>query len=413
MAYWLGVDLGTTFTAAAVDDGSGPRMVGLGNRTFHVPSVLFLQHDGTFLFGESAERRGVREPDRLVRQFRRRIGDPVPIVVAGESFSPQTLTARLLGWVLNLVIQRLGGPPEHVVLTHPAHWGAYKREVFSQCISLADIGHSSTITEAEAAATQYATEVRLLPGDKIAVYDLGGGSFEGCVLEKQLRGFRLLGEPAGIEHLGGIDFDEAVLQYVLRAVDPALGTVDFAALLGDGRLARLRGDCVEAKEALSADVEAAVDISLPGLETTVRLTRAELERLIGAPVQETIVTMRRALRSADTASEDLKAIVLVGGSSRIPLVSRLLQEQFITPTALPVHLEYEVALGASSFRSRKDANGTAAIGAARQPRLSGASTAAAAGAGAGGAGARCRNAGENGPTDVIPRVSTGCAPTVA
>ena len=100
MAYRLGVDLGTTFTAAAVDDGSGPTMVGLGNRALQVPSVLFLQQDGTFLFGEAAERRAAVEPDRAVREFKRRLGDTVPILVAGQPFSASGVdreTARLGG----------------------------------------------------------------------------------------------------------------------------------------------------------------------------------------------------------------------------------------------------------------------------------------------------------------------------
>jgi len=347
MGYRLGVDLGTTFTAAAVDDGSGPRIVGLGNRALTVPSVLFLEHDGTFLCGEAAERRGAREPDRLVRQFKRRIGDPVPIVVAGRPYSPEALTARLLRWVLTSTMEREGGPPELVVLTHPANWGGYRRELFSHAITLADVPDSFTSTEPEAAATQYAAHTHLFPGDKIAVYDLGGATLDVCVLEKQARGFRMIGQPDGIEHLGGIDFDEAVLQHVLRSVDPERNSMDSAAPLVTDPLTRLRRDCAQAKEALSTDVETVVPVSLPGLTTTVTLTRTELESLIGASLEDTMLAMRQALRSADTTPEQLEAILLVGGSSRIPLVSRLLQEHFSTPTALHVHPKYEVALGAS------------------------------------------------------------------
>src|SRR5215213_1461243 len=128
MGYRLGVDLGTTFTAAAVDGGAGPEMVGLGNRALQVPSVVFLGEDGSFLAGEAAERRGVTQPERVVREFKRRIGDTVPLLVAGQPFSPQALTAKLLTWVVQVVSERRGGGPELVVLTHPANWGGYKRE---------------------------------------------------------------------------------------------------------------------------------------------------------------------------------------------------------------------------------------------------------------------------------------------
>ena len=96
MGYRLGVDLGTTFTAAAVDDGTGPAMLGLGNRALTVPSVVFLASDGTFLFGEAADRRAASEPARSAREFKRRIGDTVPILLAGQPFSPQALSAKLL-----------------------------------------------------------------------------------------------------------------------------------------------------------------------------------------------------------------------------------------------------------------------------------------------------------------------------
>ncbi len=172
-----------------------------------------------------------REPDRLVRLFKRRFGDPVPILVAGQPYSPEALTATLLRWVVTSTAEREGGPPELVVLTHPANWGAYRRERFSQSLTLADVPDSFTRTEPEAAATQYAAHTRLSPGDKVAVYDLGGGKFDVCVLEKQAQGFRIIGQPDGIEHLGGIDFDEAVLQHVLRTVDSPLNSMDSAAPL--------------------------------------------------------------------------------------------------------------------------------------------------------------------------------------
>src|SRR3954451_23935973 len=130
MGYRLGVDLGTTFTAAALDAGSGPEMVGLGTRALQVPSVVFVAADGSFVCGEAAERRGVTQPERLVREVKRRIGDTVPMLVAGAPFSPQALTAKLLSWVVEVVGERRGGGPELVVLTHPANWGGYKRELF-------------------------------------------------------------------------------------------------------------------------------------------------------------------------------------------------------------------------------------------------------------------------------------------
>ena len=350
MAYRLGVDLGTTFTAAAVDDGSGPTMVGLGNRALQVPSVLFLQQDGTFLFGEAAERRAAVEPDRAVREFKRRLGDTVPILVAGRPFSAQALTAKLLGWVIERVIEQQGSAPDEVVLTYPANWGGYKRELLDQVVTLADLPGAVTCTEPEAAASQYTTRSRLSPGDRLVVYDLGGGTFDVCVLQKQEVGFRVLGSPDGIEHLGGIDFDEAVFGQVLAELGDAAAGLDPADPQVTAGVARLRRECVEAKEALSNDVDAVVPVALPGLSVAVRVTRTDFEALITPALQDTLAAVRRALRSADTSADSIAAVVLVGGSSRIPLVSHLLQGEFGGRMAMDIHPKHDIALGALRYQ---------------------------------------------------------------
>jgi molecular chaperone DnaK len=346
MSYRLGVDLGTTFTAAAVANGGPPTMLGLGNRALQVPSVLYLPADGDTVVGEAAERRGATDPTRVVREFKRRIGDSVPILVAGVPYSPQALTAQLLNWVVRSGTDQLGEPPDQVILTYPANWGPYKRELLTQVVQLADVGEVTTCSEPEAAAVQYAAKSRVPPGARIAMYDLGGGTFDTCVLEKQADGFVMLGEPIGIEHLGGIDFDDAVFQHVLESLGDTMTGLDPADPQVQTGLARLRRDCVDAKEALSTDVQAIIPVSLPGRSTSVRFTRSELEELVRPPLEETVSALGRALRSANLEPADLHAIVLVGGGSRIPLVRELLQQAYPVRTALDTHPKHDVALGA-------------------------------------------------------------------
>jgi molecular chaperone DnaK len=346
MGYRLGIDLGTTFTAAATDVGGSPRMVGLGNRALQVPSVLYLKEDGTFLCGEAAERRAVEHPERVVREFKRRIGDTVPILVAGHPFSPQALTAKLLTWVVSTAGEREGEQPDEVILTHPANWGGFKRELFGQVASLADLSRVQTCAEPEAAAIQYSSRAHLEPGDRVVVYDLGGGTFDVCVLQMTEDGCAILGSPDGVEHLGGIDFDEAVFRHVLDALGEQVAGLDPGEPEVTSGLIRLRRDCVEAKEALSNDVDTVIPVHLPGISTSVRLTRSELEGLISPAITETLSAMKRALRSATTSAEDLAAVVLVGGSSRIPLISQRLQGELGVRTAMDTHPKHDIALGA-------------------------------------------------------------------
>jgi molecular chaperone DnaK len=345
MPYELSVDLGTTFTAAAVRDDGEPVMVGLGNRALQVPSVLFRTDEG-FIVGEAAERRGSTEPRRLVREFKRRLGDPVPVLVDGVPFSAASLSATLLRWVVAAVTRRQGEPPAGLVLTHPASWGAYKLDVLQEVLVLAEVGPARWCPEPVAAAGQYASRSRVETGERLVVYDLGGGTFDVCVLEKTAAGFTMLGPAEGVEHLGGVDFDEAVFEQVRSVLGERLGGLDLDDPGTIGGLARLRRECVEAKEALSVDSETMVQVALPGLVTSVRVSRTELEQLIRPTLDQTVAATARALRSAGLGPKDLSGIVLVGGSSRIPLVAEVLQRELDAPIALDAHPKHDIALGA-------------------------------------------------------------------
>ncbi|MDY7086133.1 MAG: Hsp70 family protein [Actinomycetota bacterium] len=348
-SYGLGIDLGTTQTAAAVrDDGGAAEIVRLGGRRAEIPSLVFVKADGSLLIGETAERRGQAEPSRLAREFKRRIGDPVPILVGGTPFSAHALTAKLLRHVLDEVTRLRGAPPSAITLTHPANWGPYKREQFAQAVRLADAEQVTFRTEPEAAALQHAAARRIAPGETVMVYDLGGGTFDVALLRREGDGFALVGEPEGIEQLGGADFDEAVFAHVVGAVGDAALALDADDPEVVVALSRLRRDCVEAKEALSFDTETEIPVALPGLHTRVRLNRSELEAMISPALEDTLVATRRAMRSAGLDAAQVSAILLAGGSSRIPVVAQLLGEEFGRPVIADPHPEHSIALGAAA-----------------------------------------------------------------
>jgi len=348
MQYGLGVDLGTTQTAAAVRGADGRvEVVRLGGRRAEIPSLVFVKPDGELLIGEAAERRGQAEPARLAREFKRRIGDPVPILVGGTPFSAHALTAKLLRHVLDTVIRLQDGPPAAITLTHPANWGPYKREQLDQAIRLADAGPVQVRSEPEAAALQHATARQIASGETVVVYDLGGGTFDVAVLRRVGDGFALLGEPEGIEQLGGIDFDEAVFGHVIGVLGAAADGLDPSDAEAVAALTRLRRDCVEAKESLSFDTETMIPVALPGLHTRVRLNRSELESMIAPSLADTVTATQRAMRSAGVRADEVSAILLAGGSSRIPLVAQLLSTEFQRPVIADPHPEHSIAMGAA------------------------------------------------------------------
>jgi YVTN family beta-propeller protein len=242
-----------------------------------------------------------------------------------------------------------------------------------QAVRLADLDAVATITEPEAAARYYASNERMETGDIVAVYDLGGGTFDAAVLRKTDLGFDILGSPEGIEHLGGIDIDEAVFGHVARELGDALTELDPDDPATMSALVRLRRDCVEAKEALSLDHEVSIPVLLPGLQTTVVLTREGLENLIRPILGDTIKALHRALRSAEVEPDDLSSVLLVGGASRMPIVAELVTEEIGRRVVVDAHPKHAVALGtalASDLFHAREKGVTAAPVAVVPPRPS-------------------------------------------
>jgi len=267
-------------------------------------------------------------------------------------YSAEALMARLLRSVVDEVTTREGGAPSRICVSHPANWGPYKTDLLLQAVRLAGLDEPvSFTTEPEAAAIFYAQQQRLEPGAIVAVYDLGGGTFDAAVLRKTVVGFEILGRPEGIERLGGIDFDAAVFSHVAKALDGKLNELDEDDPAVIAAVARLREECIDAKEALSSDTDVSIPVLLPNLSTEVRLTRAELEAMVRPALHDSIEALKRAIRSANVTPEQLQAVLLVGGSSRMPIVAQLVGAELGRPVAVDAHPKHAVPLGAAWIAS--------------------------------------------------------------
>ena len=175
MSYQLGVDLGTTWSAAAVcrPGVAAPEPVTLGEHSHAVASAVYAGGDGSFLLGEAAERRALSDPDRVVREFKRRIGDPTPVLVGREPVPAEVLAARFIGALVGQVARREGSPPSRIAVTHPAGWGPHKVSALRSALAGHGIGPALLLSEPQAAAVGYATTAKVEPGSVVAVYDLG------------------------------------------------------------------------------------------------------------------------------------------------------------------------------------------------------------------------------------------------
>ncbi|MFD1504354.1 Hsp70 family protein [Georgenia yuyongxinii] len=353
MTYSVGVDIGTSFVAAAITrivDGrpQAPQPLHLGARSTATPSVMYFGDDGQVLVGDAAERRGTTDPDRVVRESKRRIGDSVPVVVGDLLVAPEDIYATMVRWVVDRADEQEGAPPDRVAVAHPVGWGAYKTGLVREALAGVGLGEVELISEPEAAALHYASFERVEVGSTIAVYDLGGGTFDVAILRKaETDTFDVLGRPEGIERLGGADFDEAVFRHVTAGLGEGFTSLDRTDPGVLVALSRMRRECTEAKEALSSDSETVVPVLLPGMQTQVRLVRSEFEELIAASVRETVASVEQALRTAQVEPEDLTAVLLIGGSSRVPLVAQLLSAELGRPIAVDADPKASICLGAS------------------------------------------------------------------
>ena len=315
MPYALGIDVGTTFTAAAVWRDERVEVFALEAHRVTVPTVIAVEGD-ELRYGSAAISHGIANPDAAAREFKRRLGDSVPIFLAGAPYSADRLVALFAKWVYDTVVAQTGETPSSVAVTHPANWTEFQRHLLSTALEQAGVPSAALIPEPQAATIDFGSVAHLEPGQLVLVYDLGGGTFDVALLQRDAEGFTSVGVPAGVERLGGIDFDEAVFEHVLGYVPKEV--IENARNDPTGRLglAQLRARCVEAKEALSSDVSVDIPVLLPGLSSTVRLTRQELEDMVRPMLRQTVDLARQALDRAQ-----ISVGAAVGGAPRRGLVA--------------------------------------------------------------------------------------------
>jgi tRNA A-37 threonylcarbamoyl transferase component Bud32/actin-like ATPase involved in cell morphogenesis len=328
-------------------------MFALGDHSIVTPACVYLAEDGTLTAAEN-QRWTVHAPERTARAFKRRLGDPTPVFLGGVSHSAAELMSVLLRRVLTRVTRAEARRPDRVVLTHPANWGPFRRGLFEEVPLLAELPDALTTTEPEAAGVYYAATHALNDGDIIAVYDLGGGTLDVTVLRKKTGRIEILGTPEGIERLGGIDFDDALLHHVNQSSGWMLDELDPRAPGVALALAQLRQDCVLAKETLSTERVATVPVFLPGRNFEVTITRAQFEDLVRGQLDSSVQALSRALDSAQISPNELTAVLLVGGSSRIPLVAEMISTKLGISPIVDTHPKYAVALGAATFAGTVD-----------------------------------------------------------
>ncbi|MFS0868145.1 Hsp70 family protein [Microbacterium sp. 179-B 1A2 NHS] len=324
-ALHIAVDIGSDrVTAAGGRPGRNEpaRALRLGHHTDAASAAVFVVADG-FLHGDAAARRSVGSPRGVLRDYTRRIGDDVPMTIAGRAVRAEDAYAGVVEWALGAAVDTFGHEPAAVTTVVPAAWGPHRRTRLAAALDAS--GMPSSLLSAPDAAASFRMNATGGADEVFAVYDLGADSCDVALVRIRAGEAHVLAA-ASLTDIGGADFDDAVLAHVLAFVPAARDTGPLA-------LAALRRECVAAKEALSFDTETVIPVVFAGGEHVVRLVRDEFEALIEDDVRATIAAVSALCTDAGVAVADLSCVLAFGGSSRIPRVLQLLSEHLAIPVA--------------------------------------------------------------------------------
>ena len=370
MSKVLGIDLGTTNSCVAVIEGGQPKVLENkeGNRT--TPSIVAMSKAGERLVGQLAKRQAVTNPQNTLYSVKRLIGrrfedaevqrdlsllpfkivksdDKVKIEMQGKEYTPQEISAMVLQKLKSDAEEKLGEKITEAVITVPAYFDDSQRQATKDAGTIAGLNVLRIINEPTAAALAYGFDKK--KDQKIAVYDLGGGTFDISILEVSADTVQVL-STNGDTHLGGDDFDQKIISWILEEFKKDQG-IDLSK--DPLALQRIKEAAEKAKIELSTAQETEVnqpfitsDSSGPK-HLVMKLTRAKLEELVGDLVEKTLVPVRKALEDAKLSANDLHEVVMVGGMTRMPLVLQIVEKFFNKKPNISVNPDEVVAIGAA------------------------------------------------------------------
>ena len=342
----IGIDLGTTNSCVAVLEAGAPKVIPNpeGGRT--TPSVVSFKK-GEKIVGDSAKRQAITNPD-TVSSIKRLMGTSKKVELAGKKYTPEEVSAMILSYMKDYAEDYLGEKVTEAVITVPAYFNDAQRQATKNAGKIAGLDVKRIINEPTAAALAYGLEKE--EGQTILVYDLGGGTFDVSILELGDGVFEVK-STNGNNKLGGDDFDKKIIDYIVKEFKKE-NDID----LEDDKMAmqRLKEVAEKAKKDLSGMKE--TQISAPFIakdedgepvHLDMTLTRAKFEDLIRDLVESTIEPVKKALKDAKMTKKDIDKVILVGGSTRIPMVYDLIKEELGQEPSREVNPDEVVACGAA------------------------------------------------------------------
>ena len=348
MSKVIGIDLGTTNSCVAVLEGGEPTVITNAEGTRTTPSVVAFTAKGERLVGETAKRQAITNPDRTIASIKRHMGEAYSVDIDGKKYTPQDISAMILAKLKADAEAYLGEKVTEAVITVPAYFSDAQKQATKDAGKIAGLDVKRIINEPTAASLAYGLD-KDTGSHKILVYDLGGGTFDVSVLELGDGVFEVLATN-GDTHLGGDDFDNALMNYLADTFQRENG-ID----LRQDRMAlqRLKEAAEKAKKELSSAQTTKVNLpfitvsSAGPLHMDIDVTRARFEQLTKDLVDRTIEPMHKAMNDAGVTPADLAKVILVGGSTRIPAVQEAVKRVTGKEPFKGINPDECVAIGAS------------------------------------------------------------------
>ena len=348
MSKIIGIDLGTTNSCVAVLEGGEPVVIANAEGARTTPSVVAFTKNGERLVGETAKRQAITNPDRTIASIKRHMGENYTVEIDGKSYTPQDISAMILGKLKADAEAYLGEKVSEAVITVPAYFSDAQKQATKDAGKIAGLDVKRIINEPTAASLAYGLD-KADGSQKILVYDLGGGTFDVSVLELGDGVFEVLATN-GDTHLGGDDFDNAVLNFLADSFVAEHG-IDLRK--DNMALQRLKEAAEKAKKELSSAQTTKINlpfitVSEAGpLHMDMDLTRARFDQLTSDLVDRSIEPMKKAMADAGVTNADISKVILVGGSTRIPAVQAAVQKVTGKEPFKGINPDECVAVGAS------------------------------------------------------------------
>ena len=320
MAKTIGIDLGTTNSCVAVIEGGEPVVIANAEGSRTTPSVVAFAKNGERLVGQVAKRQAVSNPDHTIASIKRQMGTAHKVNINGREYTPQEISAMILGKLKKDAEAYLGETVTQAVITVPAYFTDAQRQATKDAGKIAGLDVKRIINEPTAAALSYGVDKE--NDQKVMVYDLGGGTFDVSIIEMG-DGVQEVLATAGNNRLGGDDFDQKIIDWLIQSFRSDTG-ID----LSNDKTAmqRLKDEAEKAKIELSGITTAAINIPFITADATgpkhldYTLTRAKFNELTADLVEKTMGPVRQALKDSGLSINEIDKVLMVGGSSRIPAV---------------------------------------------------------------------------------------------